>query len=319
MIPDTYLMLGDLTFTRFEVPEHIQFGGDQSLVVHKRVGGRRVVDAMGRDDKPLEWNGQFIGEDANDRARYLNYLRIAGKPLILSWGEYLYNVVIKTATLDYRRAYEIPYSISCVVVEDLTLPVTVMPLPSIDSAIGDDMASANALGGLIGDGPLSTALGSLNTAISAVSSFAKATQSTINSVMGPLAAVQNRTKLLIASTGNALANIATVGGVLPNSSIAQQAKKLNTQIAGYTQLPLLLNLQSATGRMGSNLGAITTSGNSVTSAGGNLFDMASKAYGDATAWTTIARANKMTDPQLNGVQTVVIPRTPDESGGVYGA
>jgi len=319
MRPDTYLILGDLNFSRFEVPEHIQYGGDQALAVHELVGGKRIVDAMGRQDKPLEWSGMFIGENASDRARYLNYLRIAGKPLNLTWAEYAYSVVIKSANLDYRRAYEIPYSISCTVVEDLTLPVTTSPPASVDSAISDDMTTANALGALIGDGPLSAALGTLNSAIGAVSSFANAAQSTINSVLGPVLAVQSRVATLIASTGNTIANISTVGGVLPNTPIATTASNLNAQIAGYTQLPLLLNLQAATGRIGANLGAISTSGKSVTSAGGNLFDIASKEYGDPTAWTTIARANNLTDPALTGVQTIIIPPTPDGSGGVYGA
>src|SRR6266404_4566455 len=242
MRPDTYLTLGDLTFGRFEVPEHIPFGGDQALAVHELVGGKRIVDAMGRQDRPLEWSGQFIGADANDRARYLNYLRIAGQPLILSWGEYAYSVVIKTALPDFRRAYEIPYFISCMVVEDLTLPVTTSPPASVDSAINDDMTTANSLGTLIGDDPLSAALGTLNTAISAVSSFANAAQSTINSVLGPVLVVQARVATLIASTGNTIANIATVGGVLPNTPIATTVSSLNTQVAAYTQLPLLLNL-----------------------------------------------------------------------------
>ncbi len=98
-----------------------------------------------------------------------------------------------------------------------------------------------------------------------------------------------------------------------------QAANLSSQIAGYTQMPQLLNLQSVTGRMGMNLGAIKSTGQTVVTAGGNLFSMASKAYGDATAWTTIARANKLTDPNLNGVQSVLVPPTSDGGGGVYGA
>lgn len=319
MSPDTYLILGDLNFSRFEVPEHIQFGGDQALAVHELVGGKRVVDAMGRQDKTLEWSGMFIGDNASDRARYLNFLRISGKQLNLGWDQYFYRVVIKSALLDYRRKYEIPYSIICVVVEDLTLPIATSPQAPIDPAILDDMNTANALGGLIGDGPLSTALGTLSTAISAVSSFANAAQSTINSVLGPLGAVQARVTTLIASTGNTIANIATVGGVVPNNPIATTAANLSTQINGYTQLPRLLNLQSATGRMGMNLGAVATAGKSIVTAGGDLFTLASKAYGDATAWTTIARANKLTDPSLTGVQTILIPPVADGSGGVYGA
>ena len=318
MKADTTLVLGDLAFSRYEVPEHIQFGGEQALAVHELVGGKRIVDAMGRQDKMLEWSGIFVGENASERAKYLNYLRIAGKPLQLVWDAYYYQVVIKSAVLDFKRFYEIPYSVSCVVVEDRTTPVSVLTLSSVDQAIGDDMNTANALGAQIGDGPLSGLLGTLNTAIGTVSSFAKATQSTINAVLGPIAAVQARVKILIATTGNTIANIATVGGVLPNNPISTSAARLTSQISGFTQLPVLLNLQAVTGRMAANLGTITNTGNSVVTAGGNLFTMASKAYGDATAWTTIARANKLTDPALTGVQTLVIPPTPDGKGGVYG-
>jgi nucleoid-associated protein YgaU len=45
----------------------------------------------------------------------------------------------------------------------------------------------------------------------------------------------------------------------------------------------------------------------ITVTGGNLFDIANRFLGDATAWTTIASANKLTDPWLNGVATLVIP------------
>lgn len=318
MNADTYLQLADLTFSRFEVPEHIGFGGDQALAVHELVGGKRIVDAMGRQDKSLEWSGMFIGDNASDRARYLNALRIAGKPTNVSWAEFAYSVVIKSVSLDYQRKYEIPYSITCVVIEDMTLPVFSAPSASIDSAISDDMTTANALGLQINDGPLSLTLGSLSSAIGAVSSFANAAQSTISSVLGPVLAVQSRVAALIAVTGGTIANISTVGGIVPNNPIALQASKLSAQVAGYAQLPLLLNLQAATGRMSSNLGASSTAGNSIVTAGGNLFALASKFYGDVTAWPTLARANKITDPALVGVQTIVIPAKQDGSGGVYG-
>jgi len=204
----------------------------------------------------------------------------------------------------------------CEVVEDMTLPVTTSPAASIDTAISDDMATCSNLGDQIGNSTLSSTLSTLSSAISTVSSFANAAQSTISSVLTPLAAVQKQVTTLIASTGNTISNITTVGGVLPNNPIATSTAKLTSQIAGFTQLPLLLNLQSTAGRMGMNLGA-AASGKSVVTAGGDLFTMASKAYGDIAAWTTLARANNLTDPQLSGVQTIVVPRVADSTGGVY--
>lgn len=311
------LIIGDsFDFSRYEIPEKITFGGEQRLVVHELVGGVRVIDAMGRADAPLEWSGLFQGETAMARARYLDGLRIAGKPLMLGWDELRYKVVMSSFRADYERFYQIPYRINCTVLEDLSNPVVAIVDAGIDALMLYDMNSANALGDLIGDGPLSDLLGALDSAISAVSSFATAVQSTINSVLQPLAAVQARVQILVSTVGNAVANVATLGGILPNNPIAQQAAKLTGQVTAMTQLPQLYNLQSVLGRMGGNLGTIGKGTNSITQAGGNLYDMAAKAYGDATAWTTLAKANKLADPQLTGINSVTVPPTPDGSGGV---
>lgn len=316
MQPDTVLTLGDVEFARYEIPEKIPFGGDQRLVVQELVGGVRVVDAMGRSDAPLEWSGLFQGENALARARYIDGLRIAGKALILSWDEFRYRVVIASFRADFERFYQIPYRINLTVVEDLSNPVTSVADAGIDELIADDMNLANSLGDMIGDSPLSGLLGTMDSAIGAVSSFATAAQSTINSVLQPLAAVQSRVSTLISSVGNTVANVTTLGGILPNNPIATQAAKLNGQVAGMTQLSQLYNLQSVIGRMGGNLGTIGKGVNSVTQAGGNLYDIAAKAYSDATAWTTLAKANNLSDPQLTGINTVTIPATPDGSNGV---
>lgn len=317
--PDVTLKLGDFEFARYEIPEKINFGGEQQLAVHELVGGIRIVDAMGRSNAPVEWSGLFQGENASLRARYLDGLRIAGKPLELTWADFRYKVVIRSFLAEYERFYQIPYRISCVVVDDLTYPIQAIADAGIDALMLYDMNTANGLGDLIGDGPLSDLLKTLDSAISAVSSFANAVQSTINSVLAPLAAVQARVQILVGSVGNVIGNVTTLGGILPNNPIAQQAAKLTSQAAAMTQLPQLYNLQSVLGRMGGNLGSIGKSTNTITAAGGNLYGMAAQAYNDATAWTTLARANKLNDPQLTGVNTIVVPPVPDNSGGVMSA
>jgi hypothetical protein len=319
MKPDTVLTLGDFEFSRYEVPEKIAFGGEQALVVHQLVGGVRVVDAMGRIDGPLEWSGLFVGETALDRARYLDGLRVAGLPLSLRWSDLAYTVVIRSFRCEFERFYKLPYSISCVVVDDLTLPVSNIAPPGVDEWIANDMAQAKTLGDAIGDAQLSGLLQSLDSAISAVSSFANAVQSTINSVLAPLAAVQSRVRILIGSVGNVLSNVTTLGGILPNNPIAQQAARLNGQLAAMTQLPQLYTLQSVLGRIGGNLGSVGAAGRSVSVAGGNLYQLAADAYGDAASWTAIASANGLTDPLILGVQTVTVPPVPGDSGGVLHA
>lgn len=318
MQPDTVLTLGDFAFSRFEIPQRINFGGQHRLAVHELVGGVRVVDAMGRSDAPIEWSGLFMGASASTRAAYLDGLRVAGAPLALSWDGFDYTVVIQSFQAEYERFYQVPYRISCVVVQDNAQPTTQIAAPGVDSLIAADQATCNSLVTGIADGPLSTVMGTLNTAIGAVSSFASAAQSTLNSVLQPLAAVQSRVNVLLTSVNSTVANVTTVGGVLPNNPVAQTAAKVLSQVNAVQQLPQLLNLRNVLGRMGTNIGTINTAPLSVTQAGGDLFHLAQQLLGDATVWTAIAQANKLTDPVLTGVNTLAIPKT-GATGGVLNA
>ncbi|MFN3886146.1 MAG: hypothetical protein ACK4MG_04235 [Aquabacterium sp.] len=315
MQPLTKLKLGDFTFSGTEIPEAIVFGGQQALVVHRLVGGRRIIDAMGRDDAALDWSGVLFGSEALARARYLDWLRISGQQLDLSWSELSYRVVVRSFSARYQLANHIPYSISCEVVEQTSQPVRAAPPAGADVAIQQDMAEASRLGAQIGDGPLSQALASLDSAIKAVSSFAGAAQSTIGSVVAPIQAVQARVQVLVGAAGSTLANVTTLGGIVPNNPISRQVAALAGQAAAMQQTPLLLQLQAVTARMQANVG-LASSGQSITTAGGNLFKLAADLYGDAAEWATLARANKLSDPVLTGVQTLTVPAKPDGNGGV---
>lgn len=319
MQPDTTLVLGDFIFSSFEIPREIPFGGEQRLAVKQLVGGQRIVDAMGRNDRAPEWSGIFMGKGAIDRARYLDSFRVDGIARGLTWGALSYLVIVREFHPDYRRQYEIPYRIVCEVVSDLTQPATQNPTPPIDAAIAGDMFTAQTLSGGIGDSSLSSLMGGLNAAISAVSTFAHATQSVIAGVLQPLAAVQSRVGILITSGNSTLANLTTFGGVLPGNPASRSAQALSQQVANVTQLNSLYGMRAAIGRMGGNLGAINASQNTVATAGGNLFSISQKQYGDASAWTGIAKANNLTDPFVSGPQTLTIPAQADNSGGVLSA
>ena len=53
----------------------------------------------------------------------------------------------------------------------------------------------------------------------------------------------------------------------------------------------------------------------ITVAGGNLFALAAQYLNDATQWIRIARANNLSDPVLQGVNTLVIPPVDASQGG----
>lgn len=321
MTPDTVVRLGDFEFQGFEVPPEIPFGGEQQLVIHKLPGGRRVVDAMGRDDSQLEWRGIITGPNAEDRARYLDGLRVRGDELVLTWSRLRYRVVIQSLELVFKRFYHVPYRICCVVIEDQTTPVTRVPSVSLDETFRGDLDKAKELGAEIDDSIITQGLDAIDEAISTVSDIATAAQDTIKAVLTPIVAVQQRVSTLIGTLSNTAKNITTLGGLFPNNPIAAQVTKFATASATYTQIPKLYALQSTLGRMDVSLSQAAGLGNAVRSirtVGGDLFGIAQSVYGDATKWSGIASANGMDDPFFTDEKDLKVPENPADTGGVVG-
>lgn len=316
MQPDTTVNLGLFQFASFEVPAKIPFGGSQRTAVHELVGGQRQIDAMGRSDRALEWSGLFMGTNAVDRARFLDTMRANGAAQTLTWGQFKYSVIVKEFDAEYERFYQIPYRISCEVIADLANPVNTVSPPSIDSDILTDYNVCGILVPQVNDSTLSSLFATLGNAIAQISSFANAARSQIASAQQPLASVQTRVLTLIGVSNGVLAGATTFGGVAPGSS---SAASLTAQTSNMGQLNSLNQLSFVTGRMAANLGAVTASPNTVTVAGGNLFSIAGQQYGDATAWTGIAKANGLTDPMIQGTRTLNIPAHPDTAGGILNA
>lgn len=301
------------TFQDFEIPSVLPFGGTQGITVHKFPGGGRKLDATGYQPRMLEWSGELIGSRALTRARYLETQTNQGTLFTLAWSEFSYQGLIAEFTGDFMQEFRIPYTIRFVPETDLTQPVNIGTNATMDDAILGDMDSANSLGATVNDSALSSLLSTLDSAIKAVSSFATATQSVINSVVQPLQAVQQRVGILIATSENTLKNLTTFGGLVPNNPVAQQASKFSDSANTFTQSAALYNLNSVCGRMSSNLGALGSPSPETTTvqvSGGTLYQVAADQYGDPTQWETIAQANGMTDPVITGNVTLKIPPAP---------
>lgn len=311
------LTLGDFVFSESEIPERIPFGGEQAIVKHDLIGGGRILQAMGAFDTSLEWSGWLCGASAVERAKTLDAMRVKGAPMLLTWGDFRYWVVIESFRPDYEYAYRIPYRIVCLPAINYGAPDAESPDSSLDDSIDSCTAEAEDLTDEVGDSTLSGMMGSLKDAVSSVSSFATAAQAQISAVLQPVAQIQNQVGTLLASTGNTLQNIATVGGILPNNPIAKQVAGLNSQVSLLQQQSSLVQLRNVTGRIGAGA-SLGDSSQSVTMAGGNLFTLAAKTYGDAKAWAGIAQANGITDPTVTGLQTLKLPANPGNTGGVLG-
>jgi outer membrane murein-binding lipoprotein Lpp len=315
----TILTLGDVTFRENEIPEHIAVRTEHRAVIHRLVGGARVVDMLGADHAPIHWSGWFVGSTALDRALTLKSMHDDGLPLTLSWSEFIYKVVITEFEAEFQREYQIPYHISCTVVQDYLNDDGGGAVPGVDELMSTDLSTANSLSSNFPS--LAAPMATLNSAISSVSSFAQAAKSTINGVLQPLNAVRSQVQVLISSTENTLMSVTTLGGILPNNPLSTQVAKLSTQINAMQNQAALVHLNSVLGRMGSNLGQINSGTKSVQVGGGNLFDLASKFYGKVSGWTALQKANPQlgSDTNISGNQTITIPPYTDDSGGVLDA
>ena len=143
------LTLGGVPFQDMEVPEKISFGGKQRVAVQNLIGGGRVVSALGIDDGKISFSGIFSGSDAVSRAQLLDAARALGASIPLVWDSFFYTVVIEGFTAEYRKTNLIPFSITCVVVNDPLASLAALTAP-IANLIGNDLSVASALSGQAG-------------------------------------------------------------------------------------------------------------------------------------------------------------------------
>lgn len=327
---------GSFQFAGTEVPEQITFGGEQMLCTHKMVGGLRIVDAMGPDDAALTWSGIFLTNGAVDRARFLDYLRRSGLICTLTWGVFQYSVIVSNFSADFKKPYWIPFTITCEVIRDQTQDITDPSETSPGDAINQDSATMSQLANGINDptisGLVSTASASLSAVtnaaqpiagglvalgvsgpvgeIGALSSISGSAAGAIAAATAPMAALQAGVQSMISRNTATLASIPVLGQILPQQPVAGQVANLIAQSTASAQLPLLYRMGAIASRIQINLALVSNPGGNKQAVvgGGNLYQMAAHAYGDATRWADIAAASKIADPMMTGFNNVTVPK-----------
>jgi hypothetical protein len=140
------LSLGGITFDNFSPPSRMPWGGRQAMAVHKLLGGSRVVDTLGPDDRDISWHGFIYQNDALSMAQSLDALRIAGTALPLSWGAEAAVVVISEFNAEMVRwpSY-IEYSITCTVAFSGAQGFIGAAIAGVDALVGADLTAAAGL------------------------------------------------------------------------------------------------------------------------------------------------------------------------------
>lgn len=329
------LTLDGFVFKDFEVPEAISFGGSQSLSIKRLIGGERVIDAMGSDDRPLEWSGRFRGSDAVSRALQLDAKRRAGRAVSLTWGELSFQVIVARFEPVYQQAFEVPYSISCEIVP-APLASSVNADVGVDQMVKGDLDKITALAARISTAAmdvrtvlirvnnlitlpgraLSDLVGAFSDAIGLVPNFAASTRASLAPVFTALTSLREGVGGYLEAADETLGPTLNIGGIDPGAPAAQLVPALLAQASAMSQASDLQDLDSYLGRIQTNLDAIGASGSRVLMAGGDLYRVAADTYGSAAEWVSIARVNGLTDPEIQGFQTILVPPTPSKRDGV---
>lgn len=252
------LTLGGVVFQGFEIPESINFGGQQMLAVHKLPGGTRVVDAMGPDDADIRWSGRFRGPSAEQRATLLDYMRRQGNQILLSWGLHRFQVVIREFTANYQRDTEITYSIACMVVLDEAQALLSLAA-GFAEAIAADAVSALGLSDVIGDATIKTAVTAVG---SAFSNYQAGVPNTTNAIAGVTAVAEGPLLAGLKSaiggaqtavTGAIQATTVNTAPVGAGGSPSLMAGALSNAASGFGKLGNLYQLSGVLGRMATNV------------------------------------------------------------------
>ncbi|GAN76356.1 hypothetical protein [Acidisphaera rubrifaciens] len=243
----TGLILGPVVFDGFEVASGVSFGGGQRLVVHDLPGGRRVVDALGRQDMTIGFRGFFSGSDATLRARLVDELRASGALLPLIWDVFFYSVVVRSFVADYQCGWWIPFRLECLVVRDEASALIETAVDLGASVVADlGAAAAQAL-------PLVPSIG----AAQAAASQSGAAVAGTGAYLAASAGVAQAQGALTASVGTAEGAIdpATLfGGGSAGAGIAS----LGAMGAATGSLAALVTASGYAGRAARNLGNAST-------------------------------------------------------------
>lgn len=236
------VLLGSIQFVDREIPDIINFGGQQKLAIHNQIGGTRVIDAMGPEPIPIAWSGLFFGTNASNRARQVDALRESGEQVPLSWGTFRYLVVVADFKAEYKNEWEVRYRIRCEVVSNLNSSAPI----SLTSIFVTDFANlmsiingfTSSVSSILSPAALANINGALTTiadTISSDTSIPVALTGIVNNALGTISDVTSQNQALsstdIGSVNDALGQIsdAVVGNsFVPAGSITAISDAVNT-------------------------------------------------------------------------------------------
>lgn len=233
----TPVVIGPLVLAGAEVPSVFERGETMQPVIHRLIGGGRVVQLMGRDTRPRELRGLLLGPNAIARALALEAVHDAGEPVLLAIGAWVELVVVTALTVDYTaQGSVIAYRLRAEVAPPVASVVPDSLVALVQSAISDLGIAAAAVGG--GGRPLAGAAALIGNASSGLASAVPVLPGSAAPTFdqAPIASALGGS---IASAGAALASAVGANGLvgsagsLTAATAAAGTLAIGVQAAGY--------------------------------------------------------------------------------------
>lgn len=299
------LLLGDVNFFRFEVPDAIpNLFGTQKLAIHDFAGGGRTVQQLGSFPFPdISWQGTFFNGDAVSggglataitRASLLNTYRVMAQPIDLIWGPFQYSVIVAEFEIIGKLEQQLEYRIKVVpLVDNTTTSTQPSSLPNTTAILGNAATGVTiAVGtpvGLLIPATLRFAAAQISLAVTtAIIQANGSAQGITSNTQAVLQAQISAEQLALQPTINGSDFGAASGAIILSASLSTLSTVLNTS---NTSPP------------------VTT----ITVTNPNLYQLAAQYYGDNTLWPLIAQQNNFQDAFPLGTFTIVIPSTSIQS------
>jgi hypothetical protein len=281
------LSIGEVTFNTDEVPEDLEIGAAEQMIVAKTLpGGTRVVQRFGNDPLNVAWTGKFMAANVKPRVAQLRAYQVAGTTVLLSWLNEKYHVTIKSFKPKYHNANYADYEIEVVVISDANGAFTIASSTTIDAQVAALQAQVNANNAVI---------------VHADPTGSQTFQQQLANVYRLLALAAPLAQGVVGQSGNAI--ISAIAGTM--GLIAAYQGTLSTLSAQYADV---IQLQGALAAISGNV-ATGQNPKSVQTQGGNLFNIAAQQYGDVSLAFKLASANGVFSPFLpSGIlQAVSLP------------
>lgn len=294
------LLLGDVNFFKFEVPEEIpNLFGVQKMAIHDFAGGSRTVQQLGAFPFPeIEWRGVFfngdaIGSTAVQRASQLNTYRVQAQPISLVWGPFQYDVIVCEFEVIAKLAQELQYRIKLIPIQDNTTTSSVAASPPnatqslFDANMGVTNATLSRTGILLPSVLLFAAANitqAVNTAVTQANGSAQNIPSTTQaSIQAQITALQTALQPYI--------NGSNYGQSTGATTLSTSLYTLSTTLGIKQIVPIA----------------------TIAATNPNLPLLASQYYGNDALWPLIAQYNNLQDMFPIGTFTLVIPPTTIQS------